>query len=637
MTLQKLKVAALQHEQREEWGAAIELYRQALRDGESGSEGGDPSLFNRIGDLAHKSGDDAAACEAWEQAVIRYGDLGFLNSAIALGGKILRVNPGRLHTYLELARLQARKRVLYDVRRNLQTYLERMTATGHADVARAAVEKLGNEFPGWRDLDALLDEFLGRETPATQVAESQAEPGPAGRGLVFLDTAPMQIERAPEPPAFADPRVDAEPTAATAEERPVAGFEPTTDGGGTDAPAPIRESTAIEGLVGVEQASREMVPLERVSGLDSIAGTAMTDSVAPPAGFETSSAAPEPGPPVLDVSPTEDIGADLVFLQTEAAAPTPAAELPPPAADDPLGQRVTAHALLEHGDRAGGIAGLERSLALYQDGNEWLHAYQVATELIQAEPNAIARHQARVEVAARMRDSGRLCDAYVELGDALVRQGAPDKAVAVYRRILELNDGHERARAALRAMVPDAKPGEAPSEFIDLGAMLIDDHPRSTRMRTETPDIDPDEDETFRDALAEFKRALDQNLPIEDHQAHYDLGIAFKEMGLFDEAISEFQKALRVPEVRLRTSEALGEVFFEQGRPAVAETVLRSVENGAEGDADKIGVLYWLARALDAQGKQAEAATYYQRIIAVDLGFRDAGERLSQAGGANGK
>jgi hypothetical protein len=69
----------------------------------------------------------------------------------------------------------------------------------------------------------------------------------------------------------------------------------------------------------------------------------------------------------------------------------------------------------------------------------------------------------------------------------------------------------------------------------------------------------------------------------------------------------------------------------------VAETVLRSVENSAEGDADKIGVLYWLGRALDAQGKQAEAAGYYQRIIAVDVGFRDAGERLSQARGETGK
>src|SRR5690349_12423911 len=83
-----------------------------------------------------------------------------------------------------------------------------------------------------------------------------------------------------------------------------------------------------------------------------------------------------------------------------------------------------------------------------------------------------------------------------------------------------------------------------------------------TRVRTETTAISADEDETFREALAEFKRALDQNLPVEDHQTHYDLGVAFMEMGLLNEAISEFQKALRSPVGRLRTSEALGQAFF---------------------------------------------------------------------------
>lgn len=634
MTLQKLKVAALQHEQREEWGAAIELYRQALRDGESGSEGGDPSLYNRIGDLAHKSGDDVAACEAWEQAVVRYGDLGFLNSAIALGGKILRVNPGRLHTYLELARLEARKRVLYDVRRNLQIYIERMTATGHLDTAREALEKLGHEFPGWRDLDALINQLLGRESPASESADAGAVAGgESGSGLVFLDTAPLELEQAPEPPSLGTD-VGLEPELlAVADQRPVAGFEPTMDGAPVAKDAVSSAPGTIAGLVGVEQTSREVAPPQRLSGLDS--GGTSTNTSAPsldrPAGFETSG--------VLDDDAAGEnvtIGGDLPFIQTEAPPVDTPADLPPAALDDPLGQRVTAHALLEHGDRAGGIAGLERSLALYQDQGEWLHAHQVATELIQAEPNAIARHQARVEVAARMRDSTKLCDAYADLGDALIRQGSPDKAVAVYRRILELDDGNARARAALRAMAPETKDEGEASGFVDLGAMLIDDHPRSTRMRTETPEVAPDEDETFRDALAEFKRALDQNLPIEDHQAHYDLGIAFKEMGLLDEAISEFQKALRAPEVRLRTSEALGEVFFDQGRPAVAETVLRSVENSAEGDAEKIGVLYWLGRALEAQSKPAEARGYYQRIIAVDIGFRDAGDRLGQLTGSGG-
>jgi tetratricopeptide (TPR) repeat protein len=626
MTLHKLKVAALQHEQREDWAAAIELYREAIREAEGGSEGGDPSLYNRVGDLAHKAGDNGAACEAWEQAVTRYGDLGFLNSAIALCGKILRLDPSRVHTYLELARLQARKRVLYDVRQNLRLYIDQMGLTGRADAARKAVTRFGDEFPGWRELAALVDEMLGREHDTGAWRAPGTDPGAGGTGLVFLDTAPMQIERASEPAVTAHEDTGAEPSVVGGiafEERPdglsVAGLEATsaTPPGVTPAPGELR------GLVGITQAAREAQNLSRVEGLD-VGASAPPSTVAPLEGLEQTSLTP---PHVEDDDPGAAIGGELVFLQTEPAAPH----------DDPLGNRVTAHALLEHGDRAGGIAALEHSLLTYQEQGEWLHAYQVATELIQAEPASIGRYQARVEVAARMRDSARLCESYAELGDALVREGSEEKAVAVYRRVLELDDGHQRARAALRAMAPDVVESGAPSGFIDLGAMLIDDHPRSTRMRTETPDVDPDENETFRDALAEFKRALDQNLPIDDHQAHYDLGIAFKEMGLLDEAISEFQKALRAPEVKLRTSEALGEVFFDQGRPAVAEAVLRGVENGAEGDAQKIGVLYWLGRALDAQGKHRDAIGYYQRIVAVDVAFRDASDRLNQGtGDANG-
>ena len=89
MTLDKLKVAARQHEQREEWREAIELYRQAAREGAGESEGEDPSLFNRIGDLEHRLGNIAAACQAWDQAASRYGEHGLTNNAIALCNKIL--------------------------------------------------------------------------------------------------------------------------------------------------------------------------------------------------------------------------------------------------------------------------------------------------------------------------------------------------------------------------------------------------------------------------------------------------------------------------------------------------------------------------------------------------------------------
>src|SRR4029079_18963393 len=133
-----------------------------------------------------------------------------------------------------------------------------------------------------------------------------------------------------------------------------------------------------------------------------------------------------------------------------------------------------------------------------------------------------------------------------------------------------------------------------------------------------------DEQRESHEILEQFKRGIEQNLDSEDYQAHYDLGVAFKEMGLLDEAIAEFQKALRASEGRLRTSEALGMAFFEKGQYAVCESVLRRAVEGLDGtDEAKIGLLYWLGRASEALGKRAEAMASYERAVAVDIRFMD--------------
>lgn len=163
--------------------------------------------------------------------------------------------------------------------------------------------------------------------------------------------------------------------------------------------------------------------------------------------------------------------------------------------------------------------------------------------------------------------------------------------------------------------------------------MIFDpEGPRDTRMRVDRREPDAeDEQKEFQEILEQFKRGIEQNLDTEDYQAHYDLGVAFKEMGLLDEAIAEFQKALRAPEGRMRTSEALGLCFFEKGQNAIAETVLRrAVESLEGGDEAKIGLLYWLGRATEAQGKTADALGSYERALAVDIRFMDLGERIQR-------
>jgi pilus assembly protein FimV len=174
-------------------------------------------------------------------------------------------------------------------------------------------------------------------------------------------------------------------------------------------------------------------------------------------------------------------------------------------------------------------------------------------------------------------------------------------------------------------------------DFVDLGSMLLDEEsrPRDTRMRVNRREPkDQDEQREFHEILEQFKRGIDENLDSDDYQSHYDLGVAFKEMGLLDEAIGEFQKALRATEGRLRTSEALGMAFFEKGQYPACEAVLRkAVESLEEAEEAKIGLLYWLGRSLEAQGKEADAIRSYERAMVVDIRFKDLSQRMQKLGG----
>jgi hypothetical protein len=54
------------------------------------------------------------------------------------------------------------------------------------------------------------------------------------------------------------------------------------------------------------------------------------------------------------------------------------------------------------------------------------------------------------------------------------------------------------------------------------------------------------------------------------------------------------------------------------------------VDTDEGGDEAKIGLIYWLGRALEAQGKGSDAITSYERAMAVDIRFMDLSERIQR-------
>ena len=168
-------------------------------------------------------------------------------------------------------------------------------------------------------------------------------------------------------------------------------------------------------------------------------------------------------------------------------------------------------------------------------------------------------------------------------------------------------------------------------EFVDLAQWLEQTRtPQSTRMVTHDEEPEDNQQKDFEEMLEKFKAGVARSVDDTDFDSHYDLGIAFREMGLIDEAINAFQKATRGSGFRVRASEALGECFLEKGQPGVAATILDRVVAEKNLDDDSlVGVLYLLGRTAEELDKPDEAANYYQRVIAVNMSFRDAARRLA--------
>ena len=136
---------------------------------------------------------------------------------------------------------------------------------------------------------------------------------------------------------------------------------------------------------------------------------------------------------------------------------------------------------------------------------------------------------------------------------------------------------------------------------------------------------------SLNDILAEFKEGVYQSIKQEDFQGHYDLGIAYKEMGLVQEAIAEFQLSSKGEKERLKSFEMLGICFMERGEYKFA---IRQLERGlaTPGFEDEayMGLRYNLAQSYENVGETENALKAYEEIYATDVSFKDVAQKIQQ-------
>jgi tetratricopeptide (TPR) repeat protein len=141
--------------------------------------------------------------------------------------------------------------------------------------------------------------------------------------------------------------------------------------------------------------------------------------------------------------------------------------------------------------------------------------------------------------------------------------------------------------------------------------------------------------------LAEMFGELKQDLEAgvaaseEDPETHYNLGIAFREMGLLDEAIGELQKACQsfdrghpFPQI-MQTYTWLAQCFLDKGVPEAAVRWYQKALGVPTIDGEtRVALNYELASAHETAGDKASALKYFMEVYGSNIDYRDVAERI---------
>jgi tetratricopeptide (TPR) repeat protein len=146
------------------------------------------------------------------------------------------------------------------------------------------------------------------------------------------------------------------------------------------------------------------------------------------------------------------------------------------------------------------------------------------------------------------------------------------------------------------------------------------------------PDLTPS---VFGDLLSDFERDLAAPQDVDnDPETHFSLGMAFRDMGLLDEAIGELQKVCRLAGNGLtpaRTQQAyiwLATCFVEKSVPEASfKWFLRALET-APDDESRTAVNYELASAYEAAGRKREALDHFLEVYGSNIDYRDIAIRI---------
>src|SRR6184192_628436 len=161
--------------------------------------------------------------------------------------------------------------------------------------------------------------------------------------------------------------------------------------------------------------------------------------------------------------------------------------------------------------------------------------------------------------------------------------------------------------------------------------------PPAPRPKAATLPPPPSESGPLKEVFEEFRAELgEMGAEEEDLETHYNLGIAFREMGLLEEAISEFQKVAKASDngrafrYAMQCCTLLGLAFMEKGQPAIAAIWYeRALHTPGIDPESMLALRYDLGVAQESAGEPEAALKNFSKVYAMNIDYRDVAERIA--------
>jgi tetratricopeptide (TPR) repeat protein len=136
-------------------------------------------------------------------------------------------------------------------------------------------------------------------------------------------------------------------------------------------------------------------------------------------------------------------------------------------------------------------------------------------------------------------------------------------------------------------------------------------------------------EKALSDIVTEFRKALDEKVDKEDYESHYNLGVAFLEQGLFDEAIEECTVAAKDKKLEIESYSIISFCYRQKRDYKEAMKWLEKAQGVEEKDASQEYALkYEIASLYEDMNDAKRALKIYDEVNKWDPQFRDVAERI---------